>query len=461
MCINACSGTNGYNKTGRWRHVPPRGVAAAEPIGMAHMGDGKEEQVRDNEIPSVRRVSRRQRSPVRIFLILSASVLLSGILAQQTLRLFALPTAAAIVLNLALQIFLLLPIFHLFFFRILVHYIVEFGRSTADLQDNAARLAAIVDTVFDGIVVIDERGIIRDANPATAKIFGFAVAEMIGQKVNLLMPEPYRSQHDRYLANYLRTGETKIIGIGRELIGQRKNGEIFPIELAVTEMYLHGERKFVGTILDISKRKEAEELLRRTNEALEQRVQQRTSELAKMNLDLSSEIAERKLIEKKLELQARTDDLTGVCNRRQFDVALEMELERVRRYHSTPLLIMFDIDHFKQINDVYGHQQGDAILKELARLVSQEIRVNDIFARWGGEEFILIVFENDLDGARLIAEKLKAAIEGHAFPRVGHITCSFGVTACGAEDDASALMSRVDKLMYLAKERGRNRVEVQ
>lgn len=425
------------------------------------MSDGKGKQARDNGTPPAGRMARHHRSPVRIFLILSASVFFSDVLARLTLQQFSLSPAALILLNPVLQILLLLPIFHFFFFKPLVHYMVEWGRTNANLKDNDASLAAILYTVFDGILVIDERGIVRDINPAAARMFRFEVAEIVGCNVSQLMPEPYRSRHDGYIANYLRTGETKIIGIGRELIGQRKNGETFPIELAVTEMYLHGERRFVGTVLDISKRKQAEELLRKTNEELEQRVQQRTSELAEMNLELNSEIAERKLIEKKLEQQARTDDLTGICNRRQFNRTLDMELERVRRYHSTLFLIMFDIDRFKQINDDYGHQQGDVILKELTQLISKEIRANDIFARWGGEEFVLIVFENDLAGARQVAEKLRATVERHPFTRVGNITCSFGVAECVADEEASGLMSRVDTLMYLAKEKGRNRVEVQ
>lgn len=425
------------------------------------MSDGNGKQARDKGAPPAGRLARYNRSPVRIFLILSASVFLSDVLAGMALQQFSLSPAVLVLLHPALQFLLLLPIFHFFFFKPLVHYMVEWSRTNARLKDNAASLGAILDTVFDGILVIDERGIVRDINPAAAKIFGFEVAEIVGRNVSRLMPEPYSSMHDGYIANYLRTGEAKIIGVGRELTGLRKNGETFPIELAVTEMYVHGERRFVGTVLDISKRKKAEELLRRTNEELEQRVQQRTAELARMNLDLNNEIAERKLIEEKLEQQARTDDLTGICNRRQFNIMLNLELERVRRYHSTLFLIMFDIDHFKKINDDFGHQQGDVILKELTQLISREIRASDIFARWGGEEFVLIVFENDLAGACRMAEKLKAAVEHHSFSRVGNITCSFGVATCAADEDASELMSRVDRLMYRAKEKGRNRVEVQ
>lgn len=132
------------------------------------------------------------------------------------------------------------------------------------LRDSEERLRAILQTAVEGIITIDERGRIESFNRAAEKMFGYAADEVIGRRVGVLMPSPHREEHDRYLARYRDTGERKIIGIGREVFGQHKDGSIFPLDLSVSEVQLANRRIFTGILRDITERKRTEEALRRS-----------------------------------------------------------------------------------------------------------------------------------------------------------------------------------------------------
>ena len=127
------------------------------------------------------------------------------------------------------------------------------------LDEAELRFRSVVDNVVDGIITIDERAMVESFNPAAEKIFGYRADEVLGRNVNMLMPEPYHGQHDSYVDNYLQTGRAKIIGIGREVQGRRKDGSIFPMDLAVSEFRLKGRRMFAGIVRDISERKRVEQ----------------------------------------------------------------------------------------------------------------------------------------------------------------------------------------------------------
>lgn len=171
------------------------------------------------------------------------------------------------------------------------------------------------------------------------------------------------------------------------------------------------------------------------------------------------DITQRKRAEKEIHLLATTDSLTGIANRREFSGILENEMSRARRYGTPLSLVMYDLDHFKRVNDAYGHDTGDAVLQTVTGLVGRNIRAVDVAARWGGEEFMVMMPQSGLDAAGIAAEKLRLAIARHRFGKAGEVTASFGVTAFVQQDDSNSLLKRVDDALYLAKERGRNRVE--
>jgi PAS domain S-box-containing protein len=129
-------------------------------------------------------------------------------------------------------------------------------------RDSEARYRALIESSVYGVITIDQAGIIQSANPAAERLFGYSSSEMIGRNVSMLMPEPYKREHDTYLHNYLATGVRKIIGIGREVAGRRKDGSTFPMDLAVAEFQHGGKRHFTGTVHDISVRKGAEQALK-------------------------------------------------------------------------------------------------------------------------------------------------------------------------------------------------------
>jgi diguanylate cyclase (GGDEF)-like protein len=157
---------------------------------------------------------------------------------------------------------------------------------------------------------------------------------------------------------------------------------------------------------------------------------------------------------------AYTDSLTKIYNRLHFANFLDAEIDKVKRYGGKFSIIFFDLDHFKKVNDNYGHLVGDYVLACVTDIVSKANRSADIFARYGGEEFIILTPQTDLNGALTHAERLRKDIEKFTFKTAGHITSSFGVTEFNVETDSiETLLERADKALYMAKKNGRNRVE--
>lgn len=219
----------------------------------------------------------------------------------------------------------------------------------------------------------------------------------------------------------------------------------------VVEWDDHRPLRVIGCLTNIHERKLVEQALQRKtlqlerlNQQLEQLVEQRTRELALANQQLTRQLNE-------ITRLSTTDSLTQIFNRRKFEQVFADELLKSRHGQRPLALMMFDIDFFKQINDRYGHQVGDEVLVEVARCVSGHLRQTDTFARWGGEEFVLLLPRTRLLEAHQLAERLRLMLAEHVFPHGVRLTVSFGITGLRPGENMDELVRRADRHLYEAK----------
>ncbi len=197
------------------------------------------------------------------------------------------------------------------------------------------------------------------------------------------------------------------------------------------------------------------ELLRILNNKWLELIKQKGTELSKINQKLLAKTAS-------LEEKASKDFLTKLYNRRKFDALIEYEIKQIKRYQDNHLsLIVIDIDGFKYINDTYGHDIGDIIIKEIAKIIKISIRESDSACRWGGEEFAISLSHTALDDACIVAEKIRVTIESNKFINDLRITCSLGVSQLHSDDTYTELFKRADEALYKAKNQGKNKVEIE
>jgi len=185
-------------------------------------------------------------------------------------------------------------------------------------------------------------------------------------------------------------------------------------------------------------------------------------QLAQAYDDLESSRAKLDVHAQELAELSRQDSLTGLLNRRGFAERAEAAVSQAKRYEHALCVAMLDVDHFKGINDTHSHAVGDQVLVEVAEILKGELRESDLVGRWGGEEFVLALPETSLETARALAERLRLALETYDWSRLMHdrvVTVSIGVCQLGPEDSLGAALACADERLYLAKERGRNRVE--
>lgn len=261
----------------------------------------------------------------------------------------------------------------------------------------------------------DEHGVITHVSDAFCKVSGYSKEELIGQ-TNVLVRHPENSP-----AIYEELWKTLKSGMLWEgdLRCVNKSGEIFWLHKIISPEF-DSQGKAIGyTSIDY-------------------------------------DCTNAKIIEN----MSVTDQLTKIYNRRKLDEALETEMVRYNRYKSDFSVILLDIDHFKNVNDTYGHSEGDRVLVELANILKNNTRSTDTVGRWGGEEFLIIAAGTDSKQCLFLAEKLRAAVQDHDFGLAGQITISLGCARYKYGDTIAHFIVNADNSLYKAKQGGRNRVEL-
>ena len=297
------------------------------------------------------------------------------------------------------------------------------------LHESDEKFRALSDQSCVGIVTIVD-GKITYANERMAQLSGYSVEEILRMHPVDAAVESERARVADYMQKFL-AGETTEAKFAYH--GLRKDGTVLDIETYNSVMHIGGKRGLIVVNLDVSDRVHAEQ--------------------------------ELQVLHTQMREQAIHDGLTGIFNRRYLDETLTRELIRAQRVSYPVSVIMGDIDYFKKINDKYGHQAGDDVLKEFARLLKRYCRGSDIPCRYGGEEFLLLMPDSPLDGAVRRAEELRLAmadmrLEYDGSP-LGKITISLGVASFPEHGaDAKSLLHAADEALYEAKGTGRDRVVV-
>lgn len=316
--------------------------------------------------------------------------------------------------------------------------------SQEEVRISEQRHRYLADNARDVVWVMKLDGTVSYVSPAVMTVRGLTQAEAMAQTLDqILTPDSQIVVMDyfRRLHESVQNG-TPPEKFRGENEYWRKDGSTFWSEVMAYPILDDAGNivEILGVTRDIDERKRQElELKRARDEA----------EAAKLALEQAN--AELKKL-------ASTDPLTGANNRRQFEVIVGSRMSQAQR-HGEPLsLIMFDIDHFKAINDRLGHHAGDLVLTEMAAIARRNLRPGDELARWGGEEFLVLLPHCELAGGAAIAEKLRRLIETHEFAQPGPVTASFGVVQWHPGEGLDAWFDRVDHAMYQAKAAGRNTV---
>lgn len=289
----------------------------------------------------------------------------------------------------------------------------------------------------EAIIKVQTDGSIIKANEQMAKLFGYSVEELENMNVSNLIPDNVKRSHPTDMKNYFEHGETRKMGEERgKLQAIRKNGEPLTIEITLSLIQTRYGKNALAIIRDVSEKQELIESLQNQLKEIE-------------------------------ELEALTiiDSLTKVNNKRYFEDQIQQEFENFKRHHYAYSLLVIDIDHFKQVNDTFGHAKGDEIIRAIANTLNELKRFGDTLARIGGDEFAILLPHTNIDSALAISDRIVYAIENEKIiydkDNKHSVTLSIGAAMVSTEDTSCHMaFERADKALYISKQQGRNRASI-
>ena len=291
----------------------------------------------------------------------------------------------------------------------------------------------------DALFVTDQAGRIVLANTQAETLFGYDRSELINQPVEILIPPRFTAHHADHRARFMSEAHSRPMGAAAELFAQRRDGSEFPVDIMLSPMILDGGHFVLCVVRDITERKAAQEALER-----------QTTELRRLHAEL--------------ELLANHDGLTGLYNWRAFYEYAGQMLKTAHRRQESATLLMLDLDHFKQVNDRFGHAEGDRVLQAVAATLKATARENDIVARHGGEEFVVAALGLNETESLVAAERLRAAVASIEGLKT-RITTSVGIATLAPQRQKhetrralTELLDQADQALYAAKRNGRNQV---
>ncbi len=287
-------------------------------------------------------------------------------------------------------------------------------------------ILAFIEAIPDAILIVSSNGQMLAANQIACAVLGYSHENLLGLRIEDLVPERFRKDHSKLRESFQASAQHRRMGEVKYFPARRADGSEFMAEISIG--------KFPDPTTD-------------------------TLQLVITIIDRTEKVA----TEKELERLANIDPLTNLKTRRRFYELAEHELTRSRRYDNPLALIYFDVDHFKKINDTYGHYVGDYVLKQIGVTCNQAFRDNDIVGRIGGEEFAAMLPETSLVGATVVADRLRISLGEMEISTSGSTSISMAVSlgvVCFDKTDSGLddLFKRADKALYQAKHEGRNRV---
>ncbi|AFV97395.1 hypothetical protein B649_05405 [Candidatus Sulfuricurvum sp. RIFRC-1] len=285
------------------------------------------------------------------------------------------------------------------------------------------------------------KGVITYVNDKFCEISGYTRDELVGKPHNIIrhpdMPrEAFKDLWDTIKAKKSWNGV---------VTNMKKDGSQYIVDTTVIPILdVDGDViEYIAIRHNITELEETKQQLRNINKAMKNKV----DELYSMT--------------NTLEQKAYKDNLTGINNRENFEDIFSIEIANSKLNNIALSLIIFDVDNFKLVNDTYGHQAGDILLQDMVHLIENNIKNGDIFARWGGEEFVILTPATEINGAYNLAENLRKLVQSYVFKYVeNNLTLSFGIAQLSSEDTKKTLFEKSDKALYEAKKNGRNRTEI-